>query len=205
MFDTPFDNRDDRDRRNLEAEPLGEGRFDSDPPLEAETAPPRRRKGWIALIVLAVIACLAWYLFGRDVAPAAAPPPPAVIVDNPLQMQITEWDEFIGRFEASKSVEVRPRVSGQITAIHFTDGQYVNAGALLFTIDPRPYRASLAEAQARVASANAALQAGRCCRSIFENLRFFNSINENASVVLTVRKSARETSPGFRNRMELFP
>jgi len=161
MFDTPFDNRDDRDRRNLEAEPLGEGRFASDPPLEAETAPPRRRKGWIALIVLAVIAALAWYLLGRDVAPAAAPPAPAVIVDNPLQMQITEWDEFIGRFEASRSVEVRPRVSGQITAIHFTDGQYVNAGALLFTIDPRPYRASLAEAQARVASANAALALGR--------------------------------------------
>src|SRR3546814_11658515 len=66
---------------------------------------------------------------------------------------VTLWDEYIGRFEASKAVEVRPRVSGAITAIHFTDGQVVRKGQPLFTIDPRPYRAALADARASAASA----------------------------------------------------
>src|SRR3546814_4245886 len=70
---------------------------------------------------------------------------------------VTLWDEYIGRFEASKAVEVRPRVSGAITAIHFTDGQIVRKGQPLFTIDPRPYRAALAEARASAASARSDL------------------------------------------------
>ena len=64
-------------------------------------------------------------------------------------------------FEASRRVEVRPQVSGQITAIHFTDGQFVRQGAPLFTIDARTYRASLAQAQAQVAQATTALALSR--------------------------------------------
>ncbi len=78
-----------------------------------------------------------------------------VTVATPLQREVTEWDDFIGRFEASRSVEVRPRVSGQIVAVHFRDGQFVHRGQPLFTIDARPYRAELAEAQAGVATAHA--------------------------------------------------
>jgi RND family efflux transporter MFP subunit len=90
-------------------------------------------------------------------APAAAPQVPVVTVATPLQRQVTEWDDFIGRFEASRSVEVRPRVSGQIVAVHFRDGQFVRRGQPLFTIDARPYRAELAEAQAGVATSRSAL------------------------------------------------
>ena len=82
-----------------------------------------------------------------------------VTVATPLQKEITEWNEFVGRFEASRRVEVRPQVSGQITAIHFTDGQFVRQGAPLFTIDARTYRASLAQAQ--VAQATTALALSR--------------------------------------------
>ena len=129
---------------------------------DVETQPRRRRLhrfGWFVLVISGVL--LAWYLLRAGSAPAAAPPPPVVTVALPLQQQITEWDEYIGRFEASRSVELRPRVSGEITAVHFRDGQMVRRGQPLFTIDPRPYRAALAEAQAGVATAQSDLALAR--------------------------------------------
>ena len=89
--------------------------------------------------------------------PAAAPPAPMVTVAAPLEREINQWDDYVGRFEASRSVEVRPRVSGQVIGVHFTDGQVVQKGQLLFTIDPRPFAAALAEARASVASAQSDL------------------------------------------------
>lgn len=117
-----------------------------------------RRASGIALGLLAVLALIAigyWLLAGGKQA-AAAPPPVEVAVATPLQRSIVEYDEFTGRFEASQTVEVRPRVSGQLRSIHFRDGDYVRRGQLLFTIDPRPYQAALAEAQARARAARAA-------------------------------------------------
>ncbi|MEO6256987.1 MAG: efflux RND transporter periplasmic adaptor subunit [Sphingomicrobium sp.] len=87
----------------------------------------------------------------------AAPPPPTVTVATPLVRDIAEWDDYSGRFEASNSVEVRPRVSGAIVSVHFTDGAVVRKGQLLFTIDGRPFVAALAEARAAVASARSDL------------------------------------------------
>ncbi|GAA0268433.1 efflux RND transporter periplasmic adaptor subunit [Alteraurantiacibacter aestuarii] len=162
MFDTPFDTHEDRYRaQQNEAETFAENELlaQAEPPPALERRPGRRR--WLALAAIVVAVALSWFLLTGDDAPAAAPPVPVVTVATPLQGEVTEWDEFIGRFEASRSVEVRPRVSGQVTAVHFTDGQFVRAGALLFTIDPRPYRASLAEAQARAASASSALALSR--------------------------------------------
>jgi multidrug efflux system membrane fusion protein len=95
--------------------------------------------------------------FGGSEAQADAPPPPNVTVSLPLQRAITEWDDYTGRFEASQAVEIRPRVSGQLTAVHFKDGDIVRKGQLLFTIDQRPFQAALAEARARAASAQTQL------------------------------------------------
>ena len=92
-----------------------------------------------------------------DPSPAAAPSAPMVTVAAPLEREINQWDDYVGRFEASRSVEVRPRVSGQVIGVHFTDGQIVQKGQLLFTIDPRPFGAALAEAKASVASAQSDL------------------------------------------------
>ncbi|MEP9400466.1 efflux RND transporter periplasmic adaptor subunit [Sphingomonas sp. VNH70] len=129
----------------------------------ADTAPPTtarwRRVGWIALPVVALGS--AWALFHGDGPAVAAMPIPTVEVAQPLVRTVTEWDDYVGRFEASKSVEVRPRVSGAITAVHFTDGAIVRKGQLLFTIDPRPYAASLAEARASVAGAESDLALAR--------------------------------------------
>ena len=60
-----------------------------------------------------------------------------------------------GRFEPVARVEVRPRVSGYITEVHFTDGAIVKEGDLLFTIDRRPFEFAVASAQADVARTKA--------------------------------------------------
>ncbi|TPG49709.1 efflux RND transporter periplasmic adaptor subunit [Sphingomonas glacialis] len=94
---------------------------------------------------------------------SAPPPPPApqVTVALPLQRDIVDWDEYVGRFEAIQDVELRPRVSGTIDKVLFANGQRVRAGEALFTIDPRPYAAALAQARAQVAKSQAALTNAR--------------------------------------------
>ncbi|NUR11659.1 MAG: efflux RND transporter periplasmic adaptor subunit [Bradyrhizobium sp.] len=116
----------------------------------------RPQKVSLMALPLALIAgVILWESRGAPV--AAAPPPAIVTVATPLVRQIAEWDDYSGRFEASKSVELRPRVSGSVIAVHFTDGAVVHQGQLLFTIDPRPFVAALAEARAAVASARSDL------------------------------------------------
>lgn len=93
--------------------------------------------------------------------PPAAPPPAEVEVATPLQREVVDWDDYTGRFVAPQDVELRARVNGVITAVHFRDGQDVRKGQPLFTIDPRPYRAQLMQAQAQIARAQAALTNAR--------------------------------------------
>src|SRR5918998_3514506 len=88
---------------------------------------------------------------------APASPPPRVTVSEPLRRAVTEWDEYSGRFAAVAHVKIRARVGGAVTEVHFRDGQSVRRGDLLFTVDPRPYQAALAEAQGRLAEARARL------------------------------------------------
>ncbi len=83
------------------------------------------------------------------------PPPPQVAVATPLERSITDWDDYVGRFEAVDDVEVLPRVSGNVTRIAFREGLAVGKGQVLYEIDPRPFRAALAQAEAEVARARA--------------------------------------------------
>jgi multidrug efflux system membrane fusion protein len=88
---------------------------------------------------------------------AAAPPPPAVTVANPAKQTIVDQDEYVGRFVAVDSVEVRARLSGYLSRIHFQDGQMVKQGDLLFTIDRRPFQIALDQARANLELAKANL------------------------------------------------
>ena len=94
-------------------------------------------------------------LLALSAAAQTAPPPPKVVVSAPLAKQIARWDEYTGRFEPVEQVEIRPRVSGYIDKIHFNDGQMVQKGDVLFTIDPRPYQIAQDSAKADVAKAKA--------------------------------------------------
>src|ERR1700719_2857759 len=93
-------------------------------------------------LIVAVMIALAPALAacGQAQSQAAAPPaPPAVTVAKPVCKMLADQDEYVGRFVAVESVEVRARVSGYLDAIHFRDGQIVKKGELLFTIDRRPF------------------------------------------------------------------
>lgn len=83
------------------------------------------------------------------------PPAPKVVVSKPISRHITRWDEYTGRFEPMEQVEIRPRVSGYIDSIHFKDGQIVQKGDVLFSIDPRPYQIALDLTKADVSKAKA--------------------------------------------------
>jgi len=88
---------------------------------------------------------------------AAAPPPPAVTVAKPVKRVVIDQDEYVGRFAAVDSVEIRARVSGYLDRIDFTDGQIVKKGDLLFTVDKRPSQTTLDQAKANLAQAHANL------------------------------------------------
>jgi RND family efflux transporter MFP subunit len=86
------------------------------------------------------------------------PPPPKVTVALPLQQDVTDYLEFTGTTQAAAEVEVRARVKGFLFSMHFTPGQMVEQGDLLFTIDPREYEANLNAAQAELDAARAELK-----------------------------------------------
>lgn len=86
------------------------------------------------------------------------PPPPQVTVAQPVKQVVPDEAEFVGRFVAVDAVEVRARVSGYLDAIHFKDGQLVQKGELLFTIDRRPFETALNEARASLDQARANLE-----------------------------------------------
>ena len=86
-----------------------------------------------------------------------APPAPQVTVASPIKRTVTDRDEYVGRFVAVDSVEIRARVSGYLDEVQFTDGEIVKRGAKLFQIDQRPFTAALDQARADLARAKAQL------------------------------------------------
>jgi multidrug efflux system membrane fusion protein len=111
-----------------------------------EALAPRRRPVWqrgaMLLVPVALIGAIGVRLLDQPDAAMAAPPPASVTFASPLVRQVSEWDDYVGRFAPSRSVEIRPRVAGEVTGVHFHDGDIVRKGQLLFTIDSRPFAAA---------------------------------------------------------------
>ena len=105
---------------------------------------------WVALATL-VVGC------GQPQQQGGAPPPPPVTVSTPIKRTVFDFDEYVGRFVAVNSVEVRARVSGYLDGLHFKDGQMVKEGDLLFTIDKRPFQNAVAQARANLTQAKSNL------------------------------------------------
>lgn len=78
--------------------------------------------------------------------------PPPVTVAPVAQRTVQDSEEFVARLEATQSVTLRARVSGTLEQVHFKEGQRVARGALLFTLDPRPFAAEVTRAQAALAT-----------------------------------------------------
>jgi len=141
---------------NAPTSPPNEGTLERVPApadLRRLSTPQKVAFGAVPLIAAAALV----FARGDGAAAPAAPPPVTVTAATPLLRSVAERDDYSGRFEASRAVEVRPRVSGQIVGVHFTDGAIVQKGQLLFTLDPRPFAAAVAEARAAVAGARSDL------------------------------------------------
>jgi len=126
-----------------------------------------------ALIAVAAAGC------ARNEAAEAPPAPPQVSVAKVIEKPITEFDEFTGRFTAVDRVELRPRVSGYISSVNFTEGHEVKKGDVLFVIDPRPYDAEYKRAEAELARAKT-------------QLNLAQSEHERAKTLLEARAISKE-------------
>ena len=87
-----------------------------------------------------------------------ARPPALVTVAEAISRDVPVYIDEIGKCTAVESVNLFPQVAGQITDVHFTDGTDVKKDQLLFTIDPRPYKAAKAQAEAMLAKDQAAAE-----------------------------------------------
>ena len=139
----------------------------------------RISKTVFALIaVLAIVIVTAAFASGdteqKDTAPVSQAMPVEVAV--PVYEKITEWDEYTGRFEASNKVEVRARVSGFLERVNFVDGQVVKKGDVLFTIDDRPFKIALDQANADYGQAKASLKTAQ------DNFERVESLRESGAV-----------------------
>lgn len=121
--------------------------------------------------------------------------PPVVTVASPTSRRIVETREFAGRFEPSAAVEIRARANGHLQSIAFADGDLVQAGQLLFTIDPAPYRAALDEARARLASALAQIELAELELKRAEQLI---STNAGSQAVLDQRRQQQRAAAAAR-------
>jgi multidrug efflux system membrane fusion protein len=125
------------------------------PARGATTCPARDAELFAGEYVLSVrrrlLAVAGLFLFTSTAAIAqGGPPAMPVSVAPPVAKRVTQWDEYSGKFEAVASVEVRARVSGFIDKLHFKDGQLVEVGDPLFTIDKRPFEIAVDSAEAEV-------------------------------------------------------
>ncbi len=119
---------------------------------------PRNIKIFASIWVVALIPTLVVFCgCQRSAINQIAATPVEVSVSPPLQQKIVEWNDFTGRLESVNFVEVRSRVGGYLQNVHFEEGQNVKKDAILFVIDPRPFQAALAGAQATLEESKAQL------------------------------------------------
>src|SRR6266550_7556905 len=127
----------------------------------------------------ACVAFLLVFLTGSGCKKASVTQQPALPVNvvTVVEKEVNEWDEFTGRLDPVESVEIRPRVSGYITEIHFEAGAIVKKGDLLYVIDPRPYQADFDRAAAEVERMDAQLKLAQIELNRAKELRGKNTIS----------------------------
>ncbi|HWX17405.1 MAG TPA: efflux RND transporter periplasmic adaptor subunit [Chthoniobacterales bacterium] len=130
------------------------------------------------LFTVAAFAAVSLIVVDCNKSPAnkGSPPLPVNVV-TASEKEVNEWDEFTGRLDPVESVEIRPRVSGYITEIHFEAGAIVKKGDLLYVIDPRPYQADFDRAKAEVDRMDAQLKLAQIELNRAKELRDKNTIS----------------------------
>lgn len=105
-------------------------------------------------------------------------PPPAVTTAPVRSRDVAPASEFIGRIEAIRSFEARPRIEGTVEQVAFQEGQDVHEGDLLYVIEPAPYQAALDSAKAQLASAEAKLREAERAYNRAEELRQRGNVSQ---------------------------
>ncbi|MGO4304138.1 efflux RND transporter periplasmic adaptor subunit [Cupriavidus sp. RAF12] len=136
-----------------------------------------------AILPLSVVAIVTGCKSEATAEPAAQ----AVVVSQPVVRQVTDVDTFTGRFEAIDTVEVRSRVGGYLEKIAFKDGAIVKKGDLLFVVDPRPFQATVTEAEGALARARSQLSLSL---QEYERARVLISTNTIARSLFDQREQA---------------
>lgn len=116
----------------------------------------------------------------------AAPPPPEIPVVRAERQATPDALAYSGRIESLHRIEIRPRVTGPLTAIHYRDGETVSAGAPLFEIDARPYRARRDQQAAEAARAQAAV--------VLANQELARTRKLHASAAISAEELERKTA-----------
>ncbi|MCP2072617.1 UNVERIFIED_ORG: multidrug efflux system membrane fusion protein [Pseudomonas lini] len=153
---------------------------------------------------LALLAVLVMSACGKTPDTAASMPPAKVSVAKVLEQPVNEWDEFTGRLEAPETVEIRPRVSGQIDEVAFTEGALVKKGDLLFQIDPRPFQAEVRRLEAQLAQSRATATRSENEAQRGERLRLSNAISaELADSRTSAAQEARAAAAAIQAQLDL--
>lgn len=153
---------------------------------------------------LALLAVLVMSACGKAPEQAASMPASKVSVAKVLEQPVNEWDEFTGRLEAPETVQIRPRVSGQIDQVAFTEGALVKKGDLLFQIDPRPFQAEVRRLEAQLQQTRAAASRSDNAAQRGERLRQSNAISaELADSRTTAAQEARAAVAGIQAQLDL--
>lgn len=103
-----------------------------------------------SLVLLGAASLAALAGCGRSSPAVVAPLPPEVVVARPVVAEVTDTIEFTANATAVETVDLKPRVGGFVTAVHFADGQDVSVGDPLFDIDDRSYRIARDQAEAEI-------------------------------------------------------
>src|SRR5262245_61778108 len=106
---------------------------------------------WIVASLAALLGC------ASDRAPTV-PPPPAVTVTAVAERDVPIHQEWVGTLTGFIDADIRPQVKGYLRVKRYTEGDVVQAGDVLFEIDPREYQAQLDQARGHLEQARAALK-----------------------------------------------
>ena len=152
-----------------------------------------RRRGLTltaCLLAVAALAACSGKKEMRPTSPGTVPVTIAAVVRKSVPLQVTS----IGTVEAYSTVQVKAQVNGQVTGVHFTEGQDVNKGDLLFTIDPRPFEADLQKQTATLAKDEAQLTNARAQARRYEELQKQGVVaREQAESVITNAQALEAT------------
>jgi membrane fusion protein (multidrug efflux system) len=142
----------------------------------------------VALLALALGAC------DKGEEQKAAPPPPVVKVAEAVVRDVPINVEAIGQTRGNTEIEISARVEGFLETMDFKEGSFVKKGQRLYTIDNRPFKASLAQAQASLAEAKADLVRKKQDVERYEPLVAKNAVSRQEFETAVAQQTAQESA-----------